>query len=516
MAEKKSNRVIAKNTMFLYFRMLVTMVISLFTSRVILQVLGVDDYGIYKAVGGIVGMLSFVNNALATSSSRFLTYGLGEGDESKLKRIFSTVLTAHVCLALIIMVLAETIGLWFLYNKMIIPPDRMGAAVYVFHISIITTFFTLTQVPYNASIIAHEKMTVYAYVSIVEAVLKLVIVYMLLIGNIDKLVLYATLLCLLSVGIRLFYRYYCSRRFKEISHKLTFDREIFKEIMSFSGWSLFSGASIALNNQGILILLNMFFAPAVVTARSISIQVNGLAHQFVSNFQTAANPQIVKRYAAGDQKGSKQLLLQTTRYSYYLMFILALPIFFAAHPMLELWLGIVPEYADVFLQLIVIQSLFQIFDSSFYRALYVKGQIKENALISPLLGFAQFPIVYILFRLGFSPIALSWASIVTYAILAFVAKPILVIRIANYTWKDILSALLPCLRVTVASIPLPLVIHFLLCHQSFGAFVSFVILGGVSALSAGLVIWTIGLSSETRHKILVAVRSRLHIKGKND
>lgn len=510
MANAASNRVIAKNTMFLYFRMMVTMVISLFTSRVILQTLGVDDYGIYKAVGGIVGMLSFVNNALATSSSRFLTYGLGEGDITKLKKIFSTVLTAHVCLAAIIILLAETLGLWFLYNKMVIPPERMTAAVYAYHVSIITTFFNLTQVPYNASIIAHEKMTVYAYVSIVEAVLKLVIVYLLMIGDIDKLILYSTLLCLLSVGIRVFYRIYCTRHFEEISHKLTFDGPIFKEIMGFSGWSLFSGASIALNNQGVLLLLNMFFSPAVVAARSISLQVNGIANQFVSNFQTAASPQIVKRYAAGDHKGSKQLLLQTTRYSFYLSFILALPIFFAAEPLLKLWLGIVPDYTAIFLQLVVIQSLFQVFDNSFYRALYVKGQIKENALISPMLGFIQFPVVYILFKLGCSPVALSWASLTTYATLAIIVKPILIIKIADYTWRDVMSALLPCLRVAILSIPIPTAVYFYLQHQSIGMFVSFIALVGSSFMSGGLIIWFIGLSRETRNKILTEVRHKLH------
>ena len=216
MATTQTNgKTIAKNTMFLYFRMMVTMVISLYTSRVVLQVLGVDDYGIYQAVGGIVGLLSFVNNSLSTGSSRFLTYGLGEGDEQKLKKIFSTTLTAHICLAVIIIIVAEAVGPWFMQNKMVIPADRMDAAVYTFHLSLVTAFFSLTQVPYGACIIAHERMTIYAYVSIVEAVLKLAIVYMLAIGNIDKLVLWATLLCLLQVGIIIFYRIYCIRNFPE-------------------------------------------------------------------------------------------------------------------------------------------------------------------------------------------------------------------------------------------------------------------------------------------------------------
>ena len=318
---QSNNKTIAKNTIFLYFRMFVTMIISLFTSRVVLQTLGVDDYGIYQAVGGIVGFMSFVNNALSTGSSRFITFGLGEGNQDKLQRIFSTTMTVHICLAVIIVVIAETVGLWFLYNKLVIPPERMDAAVLTYHFSIVTAFFSLTQVPYGACIIAHEKMTIYAYTSVIGSALNLAVVFLLLISPFDKLVFFAALLCLLSVGMNLFLRYYCVRRFHEARFRFFIDKKILKEIAGFSGWSLFANGSIALNNQGVLVLLNMFFSPAVVAARAISIQVNMAANQFVNSFQTAANPQIVKRYAAKDYDGSKKLLLQTTRFSYYLMLL---------------------------------------------------------------------------------------------------------------------------------------------------------------------------------------------------
>ena len=268
------SKTIAKNTMFLYFRMMVTMLIALYTSRVVLQILGVDDYGIYQAVGGIVGFLSFVNNALSQGSSRFITYGLGKGNIENLKKIFATTLTSHILLAVIIVVVAETAGLWFLHHKMVFPTERMDAAEWVFHFSIVTVFFTLTQVPYNACIIAHEKMTVFAYVSIVDAIFKLLIVYMLTIGQMDKLVLYSVLHFILQVSILLFYRFYCVRHFIESHFSFEIDKNVFREIVGFSGWSLFANSAIALNNQGILILLNIFFSPAVVAARSISIQVD--------------------------------------------------------------------------------------------------------------------------------------------------------------------------------------------------------------------------------------------------
>lgn len=501
-----SNKTIAKNTIFLYFRMMLTMIISLYTSRVILQVLGVDDYGIYQAVGGIVGFLSFVNNALSTGSSRFITFGLGEGNPQKLKNIFSTTLTAHICLAVIIVILAETVGWWFLHNKLVIPPERLGAAEFVFHLSILTAFFSLTQVPYGACIIAHEKMGVFAYVSIIEVTLKLLVVYLLTIGEIDKLKLYAILLCLIQIGLILFYRIYCIRHFEEAKFRLFIDVKLFKEIASFSGWSLFAGTSIALNSQGILILLNMFFSPAVVAARAISLQVNSAANSFVSNFQTAANPQIVKKYAAKDYEGSKRLLLQTTKFSFYLMLLLCIPICLGAKQLLTIWLKIVPDYTVIFLQLVIIQSLFCVFDTSFYRALYAKGRLKENALISPTLGLIRFPVIYLLFKYGFSPVALSWASLITYAMLGLIIKPILIIKIVDYKWKDILSVFVPCLKVVICALPIPLLLYYRLGNATITSFIVIVVASGVSVLLAS---WFVGLENEMKEMLVEKVKARL-------
>jgi O-antigen/teichoic acid export membrane protein len=507
-----SNKRIAKNTMFLYFRMMITMVISLYTSRVILQVLGVDDYGIYQAVGGIVGFLSFINSALSSGSSRFITYGLGEGNSDKLKKVFNTTLTSHILLALIIIVVTESLGYWFLHHKLIIPPERLDAAVWVFHLSILTVFFTLTQVPYNACIIAHENMKIFAYVSIIEAVMKLLIVYMLLIGQIDKLVLYAILQCVLQISIVVFYRIYCTKRYEETHFKWGIDKGIFKEIAGFSGWSLFANSAIALNNQGVLLLLNVFFAPAVVAARSISIQVEMAAYQFMTNFQTATVPQIVKRYAQHDYSGSKALLLEMTKYSFYLMLLLAVPIYFSSEQLLSLWLGVVPPYTVVFLQIIIIQSLFQVFDTSFYKALYAKGQLKENALLSPTCLFINFLIVYILFKLGFSPVALSWTTAVCYAVIGLVVKPLLLIKIVDYTWKDIWAVVWPCLRVVVLSLPIPILVSYYMDNSELSEIGYFIIIVTASILSVSVVVWTVGLTKDMRIKLLNAVKSKLKKK----
>lgn len=508
---QSNNKTIAKNTLFLYFRMLFTMLVSLYTSRVVLQVLGVNDYGIYQTVGGVVAMLSFLNGALSSGSSRFLTFELGKEDTKKLKETFSTTLFIHIILALLIAIVAETAGLWFVCNKLLIAPERLVAAVFAYHLSILTAVITITQVPYTASIISHEKLDIYAYMSIVEVSLKLGIVYLLTISTWDKLKMYATLLCFVQIGIALFYRYYCTRRFMETRFHWKIDKGIAKNVLGYSGWNLWANTSIALNNQGTIILLNMFFSPTVVAARAIANQVNMAANQFVQNFRTAANPQIVKRYAAGDFDGSKRLLLESTKYSYYLMLMLCLPICLVTEPLLELWLNVIPDYTTIFLQLTIITSLFQVFDTSFYTALYAKGQIRENAMISPTLGFLSFPIVYMMFRYGCSPVSLAWVMLVLYALLGLVVKPLLLIKIVGYTWKDIFTVFYSCFRVTIICVPFPVVLYCFREKLFHSITVQFIILILVSALSVCTSVWCIGINQSIRVKILKTIKSKLRI-----
>lgn len=503
-----TNKTIAQNTIFLYIRMMFVMLIALYTSRVILEKLGVDDYGIYQTVGGIVGLLSFINSALSSGSSRFLTFELGRGDKFRLQRTFSTTLNVHFLIAAGIVVAAETLGSWFLYNKLVIPAERMDAAVYAFHISILTAMFSLTQVPYNAVIIAHERMSVFAYAGIMEVLSKLLILYLLDIGNYDKLKLYAALLFAVQVSLMLFYRFYCRRNFEETKYQFLIDKNILRQIASFSGWSLFANGSIALNSQGILMLLNMFFSPAVVTARAISIQVNMAATQFVTNFRTAVTPQIVKKYALGDYEGSRRLLLSSTKYSYYLMLLICLPVYLLAGPLLKLWLEVLPDYTVVFVQIIIVQSLFQVFDTSFYTALYAKGRLRENALISPTLGFVQFPLIYLLFKSGCSPVVLSWANLVLYILLGLIVKPVLLVKIADYDWHAIADVFKICLRVTIMSLPFPLLLVWHVDNQELNF--------GESILCAVLIVLMVtpvvifaGIGRNTRNKIWNLLKNRM-------
>lgn len=447
-----SSKTIARNTVFLYISMAVTMVITLYMSRVILEKLGVDDYGIYQTVGGIVGFLSFLNGALSTGTSRFLTFELGAGTFKRLKKTFSTLLTTHILLGVIILILAETLGLWFVYNKMVIAPARIDAGIFTYHISILTAMVSLTQVPFTASIISHEKMGVYSILSIIDAFFKLGVCYLIGVGGLDKLQFYAFLLFVEHLILLLLYVIYCIKKFPETKYKPCLDWKLLKPVLSFSGWSLFAQGATAFSNQGILVLLNMFFAPAVVTARAISLQVNSATNHFVNNFRTAVNPQIVKLYAIKDFDGSKRLLLQSTKVSFCLMLMISLPVFFLADPLLHLWLGQnVPEYTVAFLQIVIIQSLFQVFDTSFYSALYTKGRLKENALLSPLILYLAFPIIYFLFKAGCSPLALSWAYLVCFALIGLIVKPILIVKIVDYKWKDIMAVFGSCALVSILS-----------------------------------------------------------------
>lgn len=510
--EKTSNKTIAKNTIALYFRMMFTMFISLFTSRVVLRYLGVEDYGISNSVGGVVGMIAYLRGSLQVGSSRFLTYELGTGDKDKLKRTFSSVLTVHIIFALIILVLGETVGLWFVYNKLVIPESRLDAAVWCYHLSILSCMMAITQVPYGASIISHEKMSLYAYTSIIDVTAKLGIVYLLTITPWDRLIFYSTLGFIVSICMRSYYRWYCIRHFEETRYSFTIDKEITSQILQYSGWNIFATTSVALVGQGITVITNMFFNPSVVASRAIANQVNAAARGFYGNFKAASDPQIVKRYAAGDFAESKRLLFRTAKYGYFLMLILALPICLVAKPLLQLWLGQVPEYSVIYLQFALLTSLAAVFDLQFYTALYAKGQIKENSIISSLSFFIGFIATFVLFRLGYSP---TWSAVIVFisqCIIAFIIKPIMVVKIVGYQYHEVFLLFKECLKVTVLSCIIPVPLYFYRAQFGFNYIVEFLALTTISVICVALSVWMYGLDNHTRKKVIAIIRQKLHLK----
>lgn len=486
--------IIAKNTLFLYVRMILVLAITLYTSRVVLQVVGVVDYGIYQTVGGIVGFLAMANSALSTGTSRFLTYELGTGNGERLGNLFCMTFWGHLLLAAFICILAETIGLWLVYNKLSIPPDRMNAAVFSYHITVLTAFFLLSQAPYTALIIAHEKMKIYAYASIVEVVLKLAIVYFLTTTNVDKLKLYVILLFSVQFLLVLFYRIYCLKNFKEARLRLIWNTSILKPVFKFSGLNFIMESAKALNNQGFILLTNIFFGPAVVAARAIALQVNSAANQFVNNFRLASNPQIIKLEASGNISESHQLVLQSAKFTYFLMLFLALPIVSGSKQLLQLWLGLVPDYTVIFLQLAVIQSLISTFDLSFHHALLAKGRLKEETITTFFIILIGFIVVYILFLLKFSPITLCFVAIIQYSILGLVVKPILLHRTSGYHYGEIIRVFFSCFKVTLAAIAIPLAINIYFPET----FNMFIISSITSMISVGFSIYLLGVDKKMR------------------
>lgn len=508
--ENKSNKKrIAKNTLLLYTKMLITMGVSLYTSRVVLHVLGVDDYGTYNVVGGVVGMLSFLNAALSNGTSRFITYSMGKGDIGLIKKVFHNSVLIHLLLAIIVLVIAETLGLWFVLNKAAIPIERLNAAVIAYHCSIAAGLVAIFQVPWTSLVISHEKMSFYAYLAILDAILKLLVVYCLLISdNWDKLIIYAILLLLTQFADILICVIYCKRNFAETKYgKIVFDKKLSKEILSFSSWSLIGNLTGVLNNQGMTIITNIFFGPAVVSARAISISVNVAVSGFVNNFRTAANPQIIKLYAAGEKIQSKELLLSTTKYSFFLMLLLAVPFICVTDEILHLWLVEVPDYTCIFVQLIMIQTTLFTFDTCFYTGLYACGKVRANALISPTYYFVQFVVVYYLFKAGFSPVSLSLAGIATSLLVITTAKPILLRKYAGYNLSEIYHLLLKCLVVSVMSVPFPLLAYIYLPNSVVGVITKIIICE--SAVIP--IILMVGLNKHERRKVLKLISDRLRL-----
>lgn len=498
---KGGNKRIAKNTLFLYFRMMFLMLVSLYTSRVVLQQLGVSDYGIYEIVGGMVGLLSFLNGALASGSTRFLAFELGRNDIIRMKKNFSSILLIHVGVAVMIAILLETLGFWLLQSKLTIDADRMSAAMFVFHLSVATAVVNITQVPYTASVMSHEKMGIYAYVSIVEAVLKLVIVFVLPYGGIDRLIFYAILLFIVQTVIAITYRIYCTYKFEETRFQMCADRAIIRQVLSFSFWNLFTNITHALKVQGTVVLISAFFNPHVVAARALATKINMAADQFANNFRAASNPQIIKRYAEGNIEGSKSLTIAVSKYSFFLMLLLGLPIMLVAEPLIGLWLGQVPEYSVVFLRYAIASSLVCSMNNSFYTALCAVGRLKRNSLWSAIVSVLTVPVGYLFFKLGFSPEAIAVVILIDDLIISLLVKPIVLTIDAGYTWREIISVFTCCAKVSITACLLPIVFNIYkydLCGNSLLANLFVVLLSIASVVCFS---WILGIEKQTKLKI---------------
>lgn len=424
--QSANNKRIAKNTIFLYMRMLLILVVSLYTSRVVLQTLGVEDYGLYNVVGSIVAMFSFISAAMGNSTQRFITVELGGDNTDKLNKVFSTAILIHIGLAIIILMLAESVGLWFLYNKMVVPDNRFSAVFWVFQFSILSCMVSVVTVPYNMLIIAHEKMSAFAFISVVDVILKLLIVYLIQIIPYDKLILYALFILLVLIMDCCIYIIYCFRNFPE-SRYMTIKRSgLFKEMTSFAGWSLIGNLAYIGYTQGLNILLNIFFGPMVNAARGVAVQVQTAIKGFVTNFQTAVNPQITKSYANSDFNRLNTLIFTSSKMSFYLMLFLCLPIFIEAEFILSIWLKNVPDYTVTFLRLILLVSLIEPLATPIGIANNATGKIRRYQICEGGLLLLICPISYIFLKLGYPAktvfIVQFFVSLVTQIVRVFLVR----------------------------------------------------------------------------------------------
>lgn len=496
-----NNKRIAKNTLLLYFRMLLMMFVTLFTSRVVLDKLGVTDYGIYNVVGGVVAMLGFLNSSMTNAVQRYLSFEIGKNNEAGVNRIFNVSLFAHAGIAVFVFVVMEIVGVWYLNTHMNIPAERMDAANWVLQCSIFTTLFTIVQVPYNAIIISKEQMGIYAYISILEVVLKLLVVYMLAIRNFDKLKLYSVLIMVVTIGIVMIYRCYCTRKYKEAKFKFVKDWNLLKQIVGFASWNMLGELAWVFTGQGVNIILNSFFGPVVNAARGLAEQVNGAVNRFVANFQTAVNPQLIKNYASDQLGEMKTLLFRSTRFSYYLLLALSLPIILKMDFILHLWLKEVPDYTTGFCQLVLVSSLVSTLSNLLAQVARAYGKIRNYQIIVSIFLFLNFPLSYIVLKFGCSPLSTMFVNIGVNAMLLFVRLR-LTNRMIQMTYGSFIrNVLFPVIIVTSVALVIPLTIYFMLDNS----IISFIIVCLVSFVSVGVSTYALGMNANERQYILATI-----------
>lgn len=501
-----NNKRIVKNTAFLYLRMLLMLFISFFTSRIVLQSLGIVDYGIYNVVGGVVAMFSFFNSALSGATARFLSFELGTGDTNKLKRTFASALTIHIGLGIFIVLLLETIGLWFMYNKLNVPTDRLGSAIIVFHISALTCFFNIIQVPFNASVTSHEKMSAFAYISIYDAIVKLLIVYALYVFAGDRLILYAILLMCTTLTTNLIYFVYCYRNFQECRLSISLDKAISIPILKYSGWDLYGNLSVMVRGQGLNVLQNLFFGPVVNASTGVANTVLAAIMGFTENFLTAVRPQIIKQYAARNYDYFQKMVVNSAKYSFYLLLVTTLPLIIEADYAMGIWLKEVPQYAVIFCQLSIINNWISIIYRPIVISITATGEVRRISFINGTTYLLVLPATYVLLKLGYGPTTPFLLNIFflfighTIFSMLTVKKQLPFFEVARF-FK---SVLLKCTIVILVSVPVPALLH----HCMDDSLARFITVCTVSVIWTCITLYSIGIGKNER----IALRNIINNK----
>ena len=500
-----NNKRIAKNTLLLYFRMLFMMVISLYTSRVILATLGVSDYGIYNVVGGFVAMFTMISGTMATATQRFLSFEIGKGTEEKITKLFSTSVMIHVLLGGVVLLFAETIGLWFVNHKMVFPEDRVFAVHWVYQFSVFTLIINVLSVPYNACIIAYEKMAAFAYISIVEAISKLLITYLVVMTSFDKLFFYSFLIMLIAIAIRILYVAYVNRHFKYCRCNWQIDKEYRNNMLSFIGFNFIGSIANILKTQGINVLLNLFFGPMVNAARGISVQVLHAVSGFVTNFQMALNPQIIKLYAAGEKEEMFKLIFRGSKISFLLMWIISLPIMVETPYILSLWLVEVPEHTVIFVRLTLAITIVDSMSHTLITGVHATGKVKKYQLINGTMLLMTLPLVYLILKLGYPPFMAFVVSLMISIVCHFIRLLVLSTLIELPVLSFLRAVTLRALVVSLISIIVP--VCFLVIKED--TFPFFLISCIITLLSVLLCEYVWGLNHEEKNIVISEIKKRI-------
>lgn len=513
MNTSSNNKRIAKNTLILYIRMFVVMLISLFTSRIILKTLGVEDFGIFNVVGGIVMMMNVVNSAMSVSTQRYLTFELGKKDYAQFAKTFSMCMNIFFLLCILMLVVGETVGLWFMNTYLVIPPERMEAANWVYQFALLSCMCTLLNNPYNATIVSHERMNVYAYIGIAEVVLKLAIVYTLLIIPIDSLSTYGALTFISSLTITLIYRWYCVKHFSEARYFFYWDSKLFKQLAFYSGWNLFGSLSGVAKGQGLNILINIFFGPSVNAARGIAYQVNGVVQLFFSNFYTAVRPQITKYYAQGDKENMFKLVFNSSKMAFFLILLVSLPLVIEAPFVIQLWLGQMPDYVVPFVRLIIVITAIDSLSTPLMTAIHATGNNRFYQFTVGMIMIMTLPISYFFLKLGYSPISVFVISLALSVFSLFVRLAIahkqIGLPFVSYTVQVVLRSLV----VTLLSLIIPGWLH----NAMAPGLTTSISVCAVSVVNSLTFAYIVGLNNSEKKSAITLIQNQIKkLTKKND
>ena len=483
--------------------MIIILIISLYTSRVVLSTLGADDFGIYNVVGGIVVLFSFLTTSMTSSTQRFLNYYLGLNDDKKTAKVFNAAIYAHLTIFILVLLLSETIGLWFVCTQLNIPSDRNTAMIWVYQMSVLTTLMNIMVIPYRGAIIATEKMSIFAYLSIFETALKLIIVLLLQYIKTDRLIMYVILLCLVSIINLIIYIIICNNKFIFCKFHFSIDKKQYKDQMSFSVWYLFGGLSLVAAKQGANILINIFFNVTVNAAVGIANQVRSAIYGFITSFQTAFNPQIVKLYAINEYEKLLNLIYRSSKFSYFLLFILSFPVILFCEDILSIWLVEVPDYTVSFTQFVLLISFTEALSAPLWTAIGATGNVKWYQIIVSIIILFDIPFVYVAFKLGFNP---TFAFIINLiiSIIAYIYRLIYIKKYVKYNLSAYFNnVIVPCIKVTVISLPIPLILRFY--NESLFSTILYVI---TTIIISIISIYIIGLDKVERTFINSEIKNR--------